>query len=130
MPFFKAAQKIVYFAHVPKCGGSAVEDYLLARFGAVSFLDKNFFAQPASLHWTRSSAQHISADALVRLFPADFFDASFAVVRHPVDRLECIIDPRFRASADWAVRLGFHFESRMKRYGYHGQDMDMYVKHG
>jgi GT2 family glycosyltransferase/tetratricopeptide (TPR) repeat protein len=87
MPFFKAAQKIVYFAHVPKCGGSAVEDYLLARFGAVSFLDKNFFAQPASLHWTRSSAQHISADALDRLFPADFFDASFAVVRHPVDRL-------------------------------------------
>lgn len=52
------------------------------------------------------------------------------IQKHPVARLECIIDPRFRASVDWAVRLGFHFESRMKRYGYHGQDMDMYVKHG
>lgn len=87
MPFFKAAQKIVYFAHVPKCGGSAIEQYLRARFGAVSFLDENFFSQPTSQQWTRSSAQHISADALDRLFPADFFDASFTVVRHPVDRL-------------------------------------------
>lgn len=52
------------------------------------------------------------------------------IQRHPVRRLECIIDPRFPASETWAQRLGFVFESRMKGYGYHGQDMDMYVKHG
>lgn len=49
---------------------------------------------------------------------------------HPVTRLECIIDPRFPASEAWAKRLGFRYESTMKSYGYHGQDMDMYVKHG
>jgi len=87
MPFFKASQKVIYFAHVPKCGGSAVEHYLRARFGAVGFVDENFFSQPASQQWTRSSAKHISADSLDRLFPAGFFDASFAVVRHPVERL-------------------------------------------
>lgn len=52
------------------------------------------------------------------------------IERHPVTRLECIIDPRFPVSGTWAERLGFRFESRMKQYGYHGQDMDMYVKHG
>ena len=52
------------------------------------------------------------------------------IQRHPVRRLECIIDPRFPASETWAQRLGFVFESRMKGYGYHGQDMNMYVKHG
>lgn len=50
--------------------------------------------------------------------------------QYSVRRLECIIDPRFPVSAAWAERLGFEFESRMKQYGYHGQDMDMYVKHG
>ncbi len=50
--------------------------------------------------------------------------------QHPVKRLECIIDPRFPDSSRWAERLGFVFESKMKAYGVHGQDMDMYVKHG
>lgn len=87
MPFFKASQKIIYFAHVPKCGGSAVEHYLHARFGAVGFVDPHFYSVPGPQQWTRSSPQHVPADILDRLFPADFFDASFAVVRHPVDRL-------------------------------------------
>lgn len=52
------------------------------------------------------------------------------IQRHPVARLECVIDPRFPKSEDWAKRLGFRYESTMRAYGLHGQDMDMYVKHG
>jgi GT2 family glycosyltransferase len=87
MPIVKTAGKIIYFAHVPKCGGSAVEQYLRARFGSVAFLNEHFYALPISRHWTRSSAQHIPVDILNRLFPVGFFDASFAIVRHPVERL-------------------------------------------
>lgn len=87
MPFFKASNKVIYFAHVPKCGGTAVEHYLRARFGALSFLDEHFCALPGTRHWTCSSPRHLPADMLNRLFPAGFFDASFAVVRHPVERL-------------------------------------------
>lgn len=87
MPIVKTAGKIIYFAHVPKCGGSAVEHYLRARFGSIAFLDENFYALPGPLHWTRSSAHHIPIDILNRLFPVGFFDASFAIVRHPVERL-------------------------------------------
>lgn len=49
---------------------------------------------------------------------------------HPVARLECIIDPNFDVSVRWALRLGFAYESTMKRYGIRGQDMDMYVLEG
>lgn len=52
------------------------------------------------------------------------------LLANPVTRLECIIDPRFPKSEEWARRLGFEKESRMARYGLHGQDMDMYVYTG
>lgn len=87
MPIFKASNKVIYFAHVPKCGGSSVEEYLKVRFGSLAFIDQDYYSLPSSQRWTNSSAQHISIDALERLFPSGFFDASFAVVRHPVDRL-------------------------------------------
>ena len=50
------------------------------------------------------------------------------IQRHPVARLECVIDPAFPVSVEWAKRLGFRYESRMKKYGIHGQDMLMYVR--
>lgn len=87
MPIFKASNKIIYFAHVPKCGGSSVQEYLQTRFGSLAFTDQDFYSRPCSQRWTNSSAQHVSVDALGRLFPSGFSDASFAVVRHPVDRL-------------------------------------------
>lgn len=87
MPFFKTSQKLIYFAHVPKCAGSTVEQYLRRRFGALAFADEHFLSLPQSWHWSRSSAQHVPVTILERLFPSDFFDAAFAVVRHPVERL-------------------------------------------
>ena len=87
MPIFKASYKVVYFAHVPKCGGSSIEAYLQTRFGSLGFIDRDFDSLPSSQRWTRTSAQHIKVENLERLFPSGFFDASFAVVRHPVDRL-------------------------------------------
>ena len=87
MPIFKAAGKLVYYAHVPKCGGSALAWYLRERFGLIAFSDDRYFSQPARRRWTRTSPQHVDREALGRLFPDGFFDASFTVVRHPVSRL-------------------------------------------
>lgn len=87
MPIFKAANKLVYFAHVPKCAGTAVERYLELRFGNLAFLQPRHDEIPPDLRWSRTSPQHVNAASLMRLFPQSFFDASFAVVRHPVDRL-------------------------------------------
>jgi Sulfotransferase family len=87
MPIVKIAGKLVYYSHVPKCGGSAVEGYLHSRFGTIGLLDPRFMAQPEAQRWSRTSPQHIDLASLRRLFPSEFFDHCFAVVRHPVERI-------------------------------------------
>lgn len=87
MPIFKAGQKLIYYAHVPKCGGSAVEHYLADRFGSVAFQNIAYMSLAEHRRWSKTSPQHIDVASLELLFPKDFFDASFAIVRNPVDRL-------------------------------------------
>lgn len=87
MPIFKAGGQLVLYAHVPKCGGSAVSWYLNQRFGQVAFNDSRHTSQPPKARWSRTSPQHIDRDSLGRLFPDGFFDAMFTIVRHPVARL-------------------------------------------
>ncbi len=87
MPLFKAGQKLIFYAHVPKCGGSAVARYLSERFGAVAFNDTKFTDHDPRSIWSKTSPQHIDAQSLSRLFPEDFFDAVFTIVRHPIPRL-------------------------------------------
>ncbi|MEJ6391590.1 sulfotransferase family 2 domain-containing protein [Gymnodinialimonas ulvae] len=87
MPIVRAGPLLVYFAHVPKCGGSAIEAYLAERFGRIALLDTRHHANPADKRWSRTSPQHMSLEVCQRLFPDGFFDHSFAVVRHPVSRL-------------------------------------------
>jgi hypothetical protein len=64
-----------------------VELYLQARFGPLALRDpRHILHDPATL-WPRTSPQHIDRVSLSRLIPPGFCEASFAVVRHPVDRL-------------------------------------------
>lgn len=86
MPIFKVAGKLCYFAHVPKCAGTSIEDYLGERFGQLAFLDRKYNANKAGQFRT-ASPQHILASDLAVFFPMGFLDQSFAVVRHPVDRI-------------------------------------------
>ncbi|MEO1222940.1 MAG: sulfotransferase family 2 domain-containing protein [Pseudomonadota bacterium] len=110
MPFFRVASKLVYFAHVPKCAGSAIENYVGARFGTVAFLDRFYLSQPMAARWSKSSPQHIDAASLQRLIPLNLFDAMFAVVRHPATRLVSVYRfqrdiersiPSHQAFPDW-----------------------------
>jgi hypothetical protein len=87
MPIFRTSDRIVYYAHIPKCGGSAVETYLMDRFDRAGFLDHHHLDQPEARRWTRTSPQHVDVASLDRLFPRGFFDAVFTIVRHPVSRI-------------------------------------------
>ena len=85
MPIVRLGSKIAHYIHIPKCGGSSIEEYLTKIDGSkIAFLDKGF----ASLErkWSNSSPQHIDGSSCERLFPVDFFDSTFAVVRNPLDR--------------------------------------------
>lgn len=87
MPIIKADDKLVLYAHVPKCGGSAVSWYLKERFGLIAFQDGRHTRHEPGTVWSRTSPQHIDRQSLGRLFPNGFFDACFTIVRHPVSRI-------------------------------------------
>ena len=87
MPLVRCNAKLLYFAHIPKCGGSSVEDYLRDRFKAVGFYDPNMHQTPPARRWSRTSPQHVDWTSLQRLLPAELLDEVFAVVRHPVSRI-------------------------------------------
>ena len=90
MPIVQIDHNLIYFAHVPRCAGSSVENYLHGRFGALGFLDRSHMQTPADQLWTKTSPQHVNTEALDRLMPPTFFAARFAVVRHPALRLRSV----------------------------------------
>ena len=85
MPFFKYNGKLIYFCHVPKCGGTSIEDGLIESGIPLSFLDRAWWSLGAS-KWNNSSPQHILKKDLARLINASIFDFRFACIRDPVAR--------------------------------------------
>jgi hypothetical protein len=87
MPIFRTGQGLGFFADVPGCGGAVMIRHLEERFGPLALHDPTHTDGPPAARWSRTSPQHVGRKTLARLFPPGFFAASFAVVRHPVDRL-------------------------------------------
>jgi hypothetical protein len=78
MPLYRINEKLILFVHIPKTGGSSLENEL-GNAGKVCFLEKpEFFPAPA---------QHLHFEILNTLFPSDFYDRGFAVCRNPYTRL-------------------------------------------
>lgn len=139
MPLFKTGNKLVYFAHVPKCAGTAMEDYIVERFGNVAFLDRYYLSQPESGRWSRSSPQHIDAASLQRLIPHQFFDAVFAIVRHPVGRVFSVYRyqrnversiPEHWAFSDWLGSLAGRHRDNPYAYDNHTRPMAELIPEG
>lgn len=112
MPIARIGDKVIHYVHVPKCAGQAVETYMEERFGAMGFLD-NAYGSPNRRppHWSRTSPQHADAATMQKLFPPGFFDARFAVVRHPASRIKSSYDyerkmGRIRPGQSFAGWLG------------------------
>lgn len=112
MPLALVPGRAIYFAHVPRTAGSNVESYLVARFGALAMLDRDWMRA-----WTRggwrsdgliSSPQHLTAADAARLLPpGDIY--TFAIVRDPVAR--AVSEFRFQSRRGFRRRrltqLGF-----------------------
>jgi len=107
MPIVRVGTQLVYFAHIPKCAGSSVEDYLRDRFGPLALLDRQYLSVPEPARWSRTSPQHVDWASLERFFPAAFFADIFAVVRHPLDRAVSAF--RFQSEVEGTVPAGTGF---------------------
>lgn len=80
MPIFKISGKTILFLHIPKAGGTSVEE-CLAGFSSQSFrMHHNTGDLPCV-------PQHFHGDLMSQLFTKDFFDYSFCVTRNPYARI-------------------------------------------
>lgn len=103
MPLMTVNGLSIFFAHVPKTGGSSIEDYLIRRFGPLS-IRKQGPEKQARQRDMIQSASHLSAADLESLLPPDL-NHCFAVVRNPVDRL--VSEYRFQSNYSRTSKLSF-----------------------
>ena len=139
MPIFRCRDKLVHYAHVPKCGGSAVNRYLAARFGPLAFQDEHHLMRSEGERWTRSSPQHVERAAMALLFPQGFVDAAFTIVRHPVARLTSVYAFQIEVErtiapdtpfSDWLADLPAALERDPRAFDNHIRPMDDIVPAG
>jgi len=94
----------LFFAHVPKTGGSSVSDYLTRRGETPLAVNDGGFPGAHRQRDTIVSPQHMTARTVATLLPCDI-DHSFAVVRDPLSRI--LSQFRFQAGHSRISRLGF-----------------------
>jgi len=80
MPIFKINNKRVLFIHIPKTGGTSIENWL-SNFGEMQFY------QPGIPTFMKCTPQHLTLNDFNVLFGEKFFDLIFTVVRNPYHRL-------------------------------------------
>lgn len=79
MPLARISSKILFFAHIPKTGGTSIETYMAGK-GALALHCKKRGM------WAKTTPQHMHADVFNKFIPESFVDFSFTVMRDPGDR--------------------------------------------
>ncbi|WEG07907.1 sulfotransferase family 2 domain-containing protein [Microbacterium horticulturae] len=85
MPVFRKNGKNILFIHVPKCGGTSIENAFRDSGYVTEYLDRKL-GQKSMNHLRTCSPQHMHAAQLEEIFRLDRFDLVFMVVRDPVAR--------------------------------------------
>lgn len=95
MPVYRREGRAVLFIHIPKTGGTSVEQLFKASGWEPAYLDTKVGAGSVNrLRWC--SPQHMHGTLLQSLLRLDRFDLVFTVVRDPV--------ARFRSEYVWRTR--------------------------
>lgn len=91
MPVFRVNGELHVFSHVPKCAGTTIEHHIAARFGTLGLIGRS--------NNSTVSLQHLTWREVVAIFPESWISGSFAVVRHPLDRLVSAYNMRISQEA-------------------------------
>lgn len=108
MPLFRSKNAVIFFVHIPKTGGTSVEQALRKTPGvsqAIWFPHKNSFS--------KCTLQHMDAEVHKVAIPPAFYDWGFAIVRNPYARIASeyrmkVIDAGYTDSFD----IWWEFEAR------------------
>lgn len=103
MPMVVAHGKIIFFAHVPKAGGSSIANYLERRFGHLILTDRRRFQCKRGTGLI-VPPDHFAVADLEEFLPPRV-DFAFAVVRHPISRM--ISEYRYQRGSSKLSSLGF-----------------------
>lgn len=107
MPYIEHDGKRILFVHIPKTGGSSVEDWL-------SSIAPLRLHNPIPTNALRLTPQHLRMTDIEAMFGADYFDFVFAIVRDPYKRIESEFKMRTARSADVIAQKG-RFQSWLDR---------------
>ncbi len=99
MPLYRHTRNLVLFVHIPKTGGSTVEE-VLVEAGASQALKYHKL-----LGFSNSTPQHMHWEIMRAWLPPGFYDYAFAVVRHPLNRL--VSEYHYRVSLSQKPLLKF-----------------------
>ncbi len=84
MPILRKGEKALLYIHVPKTGGSSIEDHFRDAGWEIHLLDRS---GPGSLNRHRKcSPQHMEGTALEQRLQLSSFDLIFMTVREPMAR--------------------------------------------
>jgi len=81
MPFLEFENRKILFVHIPKTGGTSVEEWMKS----IAPLRLFTIGIPKC---AKTTAQHFTIDDISHIFGSDFFDYKFAIIRNPFARIE------------------------------------------
>ena len=86
MPIFTSPckNKNILFLHIPKCGGSSVEDFFKLNGFTIDFFSPN---TKSYIKHFKCTPQHMHSSMLEEIFKLKSFDYIFAIVRNPIKRI-------------------------------------------
>lgn len=112
MPIFRKNGKAILYVHVPKTGGTSIEQFFIRNGFAIDLIDGG---GPRSLLGLRKcSPQHFHRAIIGEMFEVGKFDFVFMTVRHPLSRL--ISEFRMRVGDSEKTEFGRWFSGVMEAY--------------
>lgn len=108
MPIFSLNNKNVLFLHVPKCGGSSIEEWARLNGFTTLLQMRGLPVQKALL----ASPQHLTMNQLQSIVNFENIDYAFMMVRNPVGRIKSEYCWSNRSKSKNNKRRAFSFLSR------------------
>jgi hypothetical protein len=108
MPLFRRGPQTILFVHIPKTGGTSIEE----AFKAIGWVEALRVQDP--LGYSVATPQHLHAAIYTRWIPKAFYDYGFAVVRNPFARLAS--EYKMRVTGAGSLPFGDWLDSIFRAY--------------